>query len=36
MLGKIAKWGAKLKAKTLSKKGVSKGLKVLSSEIGKN
>ena len=35
MLRLIAKWGAKLGAKTLFKKGVSKGLKALSSEIGK-
>ena len=35
MLGQIAKWGAKLGAKTLSKKGVSKGSKAMSPEIGK-
>ena len=35
MLRQIAKWGAKLRAKTLFKKGVSTGLKALSSEIGK-
>ena len=35
MLGQIAKWGAKLGAKPLSKKGLSKGSKALSPEIGK-
>ena len=35
MLGQIVKWRAKLGAKTLSKKGVSKGSKALSPEIGK-
>ena len=35
MLGQIAKWGANLGAKTLFKKGVSTGSKVLSSSIGK-
>ena len=36
MLGQIAKWCAKLGAKTLFKKGVSTELKTLSLEIGKN
>ena len=35
MLGQIAKWGTKLGAKFLFKKGVSKVSKALSSEIGK-
>ena len=35
MLGQIAKWGAKLGAKTLFKKGLSTGSKALSSEIGR-
>ena len=35
MLGQIAKWGAKLGVKTLFKKGISTGSKVLSPEIGK-
>ena len=35
MLGQISKWGTKLGAKLLFKKGVSKVLKALSSEIGK-
>ena len=34
MLGELAKWGAKLRAKTLFKRGVSAGSKALSSEIG--
>ena len=36
ILGELAKWGAKLRAKTLFKKGVSTRSKALSSEIGKN
>ena len=35
ILGELAKWGAKLGAKTLFKKGISAGSKALSSEIGK-
>ena len=35
MLGQIAKWCAKLGAKTLFKKGVSTELKTLSLETGK-
>ena len=35
MLGQIAKWGTKLGAKFLFKKGISKVSKALSSEIGK-
>ena len=35
MLEELAKWGAKLRAKTLFKRGVSAGSKALSSEIGK-
>ena len=34
MLEELAKWGAKLRAKTLFKRGVSAGSKALSSEIG--
>ena len=35
LLRELAKWGAKLGAKTVFKKGVSAGSKALSSEIGK-
>ena len=35
MLGQLVKWGAKLGAKTLFKKGVSKRSKALSFKIGK-
>ena len=35
MLRELAKWGAKLGAKTLFKTGISAGSKALSSEIGK-
>ena len=36
VLGELAKWGAKLGAKSLFKKGVSAGSKALNLEIGKN
>ena len=36
MLREVAKWGAKLGAKTLFKRGINGSLKALSSEIGKN
>ena len=35
MLGELAKWGAKLGAKTLFKRGISADSKALSSEIWK-
>ena len=35
MLGELAKWGMKLGAKSLFKKGISTGSKALTSEIGK-
>ena len=35
VLGELAKWGAKLGAKSLFKKGVSAGSKALNLEIGK-
>ena len=35
LFGELAKWGAKLGAKTLYKRGIRAGLKALSSEVGK-